>query len=67
VLTGEIKVPTEHELTFYARHGELFAKLCAVITLIGIIAAISLRGLRRLSGSRVPSRDVNSGAGGASS
>jgi apolipoprotein N-acyltransferase len=67
VLTGEIKVPTEHELTFYTQHGELFAKLCAVITLIGIIAAISLRGLRRLSGSRVPSRDVNSGAGGASS
>src|SRR6266487_3459808 len=67
VLTGEIKVPTEHELTFYTRHGELFAKLCAVITLIGIIVAISLRGLRRLGGSRVPSRDVNSGAGGASS
>jgi apolipoprotein N-acyltransferase len=67
VLTGEIKVPTEHELTFYTRHGELFAKLCAVITLIGIIAAISLRGLRRLGGSRVPSRDVNSGTGGASS
>jgi apolipoprotein N-acyltransferase len=67
VLTGEIKVPTEHELTFYTRHGELFAKLCAVITLIGLIAAISLRGLRRLGGSRVPSRDVNSGAGGASS
>ncbi len=67
VLTGEIKVPTEHELTFYTRHGELFAKLCAVITLIGIIAAISLRGLRRFSGSRVPSRDVNSAAGGASS
>jgi len=63
VLTGEIKVPTEHELTFYTRHGELFAKLCAVITLIGIIAAISLRGLRRLGGSR----DVNSGAGGTSS
>jgi apolipoprotein N-acyltransferase len=67
VLTGEIKVPTEHELTFYTRRGELFAKLCAVITLIGIIAAISLRGLRRLGGSRVPSREVNSGAGGASS
>ncbi len=26
VLTGDIKVPTEHELTFYVRHGELFAK-----------------------------------------
>lgn len=38
VLTGEISVPTEHELTFYARHGELFAKACAVITLIVIVA-----------------------------
>src|SRR5213075_2259082 len=26
VLTGEVKVPTEHELTFYTRHGELFVK-----------------------------------------
>ena len=32
--TGEVKVPTEHELTFYTRHGELFAKSCAVVTLI---------------------------------
>lgn len=38
VLTGEISVPTEYELTFYARHGELFAKACAVITLIVIVA-----------------------------
>ena len=37
VLTGDIKVPTEHELTFYARHGELFAEVCAVITLIAIV------------------------------
>ena len=39
VLTGEIKVPTEHELTFYTRHGELFAKSCAVITLVAILVA----------------------------
>jgi apolipoprotein N-acyltransferase len=39
VLTGDINVPTEHELTFYVRHGELFAKICAVITLIAIVAA----------------------------
>jgi apolipoprotein N-acyltransferase len=36
VLTGEIKIPTEHELTFYARHGELFAKVCAGITLLAL-------------------------------
>jgi apolipoprotein N-acyltransferase len=39
VLTGEIQVPTEHELTFYTRHGELFAKSCAVITLVAILVA----------------------------
>ena len=43
VLTGEIKVPTEHELTFYVRHGELFAKACAIVTLLAIVAAGVLR------------------------
>ena len=28
VLTGTVEVPTSGELTFYARHGELFAKIC---------------------------------------
>src|SRR5215472_17622013 len=46
VLSGDIKVPTEHELTFYARHGELFAKLCAAITLVAI-ALTSLTRWRR--------------------
>lgn len=43
VLTGEVKVPTEHELTFYTRHGELFAKLCAVVTGISTLATLALR------------------------
>ena len=47
VLTGEINVPTEHELTFYTRRGDLFAKVCTWITLLTIIAAASLRGWRR--------------------
>jgi apolipoprotein N-acyltransferase len=47
VLTGEIMVPTEHELTFYTRHGELFAKSCAYATLIAIIVTIVLRGVGR--------------------
>jgi apolipoprotein N-acyltransferase len=46
VLTGETKVPTEGELTFYARHGELFAKLCAGITLIAIVVMILVRWRR---------------------
>lgn len=43
VLTGQIKVPTEHELTFYTRHGELFAKFCAAITLITILVVFVMR------------------------
>ncbi|HEY1769569.1 MAG TPA: apolipoprotein N-acyltransferase [Chthoniobacterales bacterium] len=34
VLTGTVQVPTSHKLTFYVRHGELFAELCGCITLI---------------------------------
>lgn len=43
VLAGEIKVPTEQELTFYVRHGELFAKACSTITLFTILVTIALR------------------------
>src|ERR1041385_5064789 len=43
VLAGEIKVPTEQELTFFVRHGELFAKACAVITLVSMLLVFGLR------------------------
>jgi apolipoprotein N-acyltransferase len=43
VLAGEIKVSTDQELTFYARHGELFAKMCALITGIATLAILVLR------------------------
>jgi apolipoprotein N-acyltransferase len=43
VLTGEIKVPTEHDLTFYTRHGELFAKACAAITVFAMLAISVIR------------------------
>jgi len=43
VLTGEIKVPTEHDLTFYTRHGELFAKACVVITVFAMLAISVIR------------------------
>jgi apolipoprotein N-acyltransferase len=49
VLTGEVKVPTGGELTFYACHGELFAKSCAGITLVAIAGSI-LRLLWRKRG-----------------
>ena len=45
VLTGDIKVPLEHELTFYTRHGELFAKLCAAVTAIAVFVGIAWRKL----------------------
>src|SRR5207245_6544919 len=41
-LTGEINVPTEHELTFYTRRGELFAQVCAVITLLAVLTVIGV-------------------------
>src|SRR5262245_41367063 len=47
VLAGEIKVPTEQELTFYVRHGELFAKACAAITVLAIVVAMALQRFRR--------------------
>jgi apolipoprotein N-acyltransferase len=43
VLTGEIKVPVEGDLTFYTRHGELFAKLCAGATLLALLGLIVAR------------------------
>ena len=48
VLAGEIKVPTEHELTFYVRHGELFAKACAAITLVSILVLFGVRRWKRV-------------------
>lgn len=43
VLAGEISVPTDPPLTFYTRHGELFAKLCGAASL----AAIAFLALAR--------------------
>jgi apolipoprotein N-acyltransferase len=43
VLTGEIKIPTERELTFYTRHGELFATTCAALTAVAIVVRFTLR------------------------
>jgi len=37
VLVGDISVPQDRQLTFYARHGELFAQLCAAVTAIAVI------------------------------
>src|SRR6202035_4964380 len=47
VLTGEASLPQERQFTFYAQHGEWFAKICALVTAIAIVAVISLRKLGR--------------------
>jgi apolipoprotein N-acyltransferase len=48
VLTGEVRVPVEYEPTFYVRHGELFAKGCAAITGL-LVLALLLQLVRRRS------------------
>jgi apolipoprotein N-acyltransferase len=48
VLAGEINVPTEPELTFYVRHGELFAKACAAITVVSIFILLGVRRWKRV-------------------
>jgi apolipoprotein N-acyltransferase len=47
VLAGEIKVPTEQQLTFYVRHGELFAQACAAFTVLSILFIFGIRRLKR--------------------
>ena len=42
ILTGEINVPQDGYLTFYAQHGEWFAKLCVVVTGVAILAILVL-------------------------
>ena len=48
VLTGEVNVPQDRQLTFYTRHGELFAQLCAGVTLIAlVVTAVRRKKLTR--------------------
>ena len=45
VVSGEIAVPVDYEPTFYVLHGELFARICAIIATCGLMF-ISWRSLR---------------------
>ncbi|MGI8889607.1 MAG: apolipoprotein N-acyltransferase [Chthoniobacterales bacterium] len=40
VLSGTMQIPTRGELTFYVRHGELFAKICGMIALLFLMAQL---------------------------
>ncbi|MDQ2824090.1 MAG: apolipoprotein N-acyltransferase [Verrucomicrobiota bacterium] len=46
VLTGDVNVPQDRQLTFYTRHGELFAKLCTGVTLIALVVTAVRRRVR---------------------
>ncbi|MBA2269745.1 MAG: apolipoprotein N-acyltransferase [Chthoniobacterales bacterium] len=37
VLVGDVAIPTPHRQTFYVRHGELFGKVCAGITVLTLL------------------------------
>jgi apolipoprotein N-acyltransferase len=37
VLTGEVNVPQDRQMTFYTRHGEWFAEICAIVTAVAVI------------------------------
>jgi apolipoprotein N-acyltransferase len=41
VLSADVLVPTERTLTFYAQHGELFAKCCAAISLVAVAFGVA--------------------------
>ena len=47
ILIDDVKVPTDNVLTFYARHGELFAELCAGVTVFAVVALVAARLHRR--------------------
>ena len=47
VLSGEVNVPQDRQLTFYTRHGELFAKTCTSVTLITVAVALMLKIRRK--------------------
>jgi apolipoprotein N-acyltransferase len=46
VLTGEVSIPTGRELTFYVRHGELFAQGCVGVSIL-VLVFLGLRLVRR--------------------
>lgn len=46
VLNGEVALPQEKELTFYVRHGELFAQICAGVTLIALAICLTVQSAK---------------------
>jgi apolipoprotein N-acyltransferase len=46
VLTGEVAIPTDTGMTFYVRHGELFAEGCAGLSVL-ILSGLAVQFVRR--------------------
>jgi len=47
VLSGSVDVPVDKQFTFYSRHGEWFAELCAAVTAFAIIFIFVRRKVAR--------------------
>src|SRR6476469_7289610 len=47
VLTGEVNIPTDGELTFYVRHGDLFAQGAAGVALVSFLFFLGRSFVRR--------------------
>jgi apolipoprotein N-acyltransferase len=50
-LTGEVSIPTERVLTFYVRHGELFAECCVGVSVL-VLVFFGMRLIRRRTAKR---------------
>jgi len=49
VLTGTLPIPVDGELSFYARHGELFAKICGDLSLLFLFLQVPLLVRRKVT------------------
>ena len=56
-LTGEVQVPQNGQITFYARHGEWFAQICVVVTALALVLIFALRKFGRGGSPEPPAGD----------
>ena len=42
VLTGTLRIPLDGEMTFYVRHGEVFAEICGALTLLFLLIQLPI-------------------------
>jgi apolipoprotein N-acyltransferase len=47
VLTGDVSLPQDRQLTFYTRYGELFTQICAAVTAIAVLVVFVRRRFAR--------------------